>query len=133
MCLAVGKGPLMQVRLIGKGDDGIAHTDGNEGGDEARQLERVVKNVLADARSARSVEVDGSHFGGIVGDEKVAINSREHRQQGQRTDSETNAKGIKCGDGGRLREEHDGHEEQSHGKKEWILRNHGGNMRLKER
>ena len=49
--------------------------DDGRGGDadESRHHERVVEQVFANHRGARTVEVDGGDITGVVGDEEVTV------------------------------------------------------------
>ena len=67
--------------LIKKADDKIAHPYRYKGGDKARELERMVKNISADVGCACSVEVDCCHFSGIIRYKEVAVNCGEHGNQ----------------------------------------------------
>ena len=122
----------LQKKSIKEGDDQVAHTDAHEGGDEACQLEAMVDDKTTNARSSRTVEIDSCDFGWIVGNEEIAVHSREHSYQCQWRDAQTNAQRIECSYGCCLREEHDRHEEQCYGKEEWILGDNLCNMRFEE-
>ena len=82
--------------------DKIAHANGYECSDESSQLERVVDDKSAYARRASAVEVDGSHGGGIVGQEEVAVYGREHSYERKRRNAKSDAKGIHSAHGGSL-------------------------------
>ena len=118
--------------LIQKGDNQITDAYRHEGGDETGELERMVDHVLANARRSGTVEVDGSHLGGVVGDEEIAVDGGEHGHQCQRRDAKGYAQGIEGAHGGSLREEHDAHEEQGDGEEEGILRDDVGDTVLEE-
>ena len=92
----------------------------------------MVDDEASYARRTGSVKVDGSHRSGVVGQEEVAVDSREHGYESQWLYAKTDAERIKGAHGGSLREQHDGHDEEGDGEEEGILRHDGGDVSLEE-
>ena len=51
---------------------------GCDGSNESRHHERVVEYIFPDSGGTGTVKVDGRHYSRVVGNEKVAVDSREH-------------------------------------------------------
>ena len=86
----------------------------------------------ADTRRTRAVEIDGCDGGGVVRQEEVAVDSREHGNECQWRDAQTYAQRIERAHRSGLREQHDRHDEEGNGKEERILGDNVGNVTLEE-
>ena len=73
---------LWLVILKKERDDEVANANAYKGSNEASELKTVVEHVASDVRCARSIKVDSGYFGGIVGDKEIAIDRREHGNEG---------------------------------------------------
>ena len=61
--------------------DQVTDADGDKGGDEARQLEGMVDDKLTDAGGTCPVKTDSGYLRRVVGQEEIAVDSREEGEQ----------------------------------------------------
>ena len=61
--------------------DQVTDADGDKGGDEARQLEGMVDDKLTDMRGTCPVKTDSGYLRRVVGQEEIAVDSREEGEQ----------------------------------------------------
>ena len=81
----------------------------------------MVDDKPADTCRTRAVEVNGCDGGGIVRQEEIAVDSREHGNESQWRDAQAYAQRVKSAHRSGLREQHDSHDEEGNGKEERIL------------
>ena len=92
----------------------------------------MVDDKPADTCRTRAVEVDGCDGGGIVRQEEIAVDSREHGNESQWRDAQAYAQRVKSAHRSGLREQHDSHDEEGNGKEERILCDDAGDVTLEE-
>lgn len=73
--------------LIEQYDHEVGDSNGDDGRHEARQLEGMVDDKLANVGTARAVELKGCYLRRIVRQEKITVDGWEHGNQQQRVDT----------------------------------------------
>ena len=87
--------------------DQVTDADGDKSGDEAGELEGMVDDKLTDAGGTCPVKTDSGNLRRVVGQEEIAVDSREEGEQYMRRHAKRQADRVQGLRRGCLREEHD--------------------------
>ena len=86
----------MHHELIQAFYDDCPHAYCHEGGDESRQLEGVVDDVFAYMCGAGAIKANGSHLGGVVRQEEVAVDGGEEYKHHRRRHTQSQSHWQQC-------------------------------------